>query len=332
VKAISLLAWTVIIAPLITACAAGGSGGARIIASTDEFLIVQAGASETPESLAVRFLGDASSAAVITEANGGVGFGAGQFLTIPLKPLNAAGVYVDGYQVIPILCYHQFGEGENTSHRMEVSERNFDRQVTYLVNNGYQVITLSDLENFLAGTKAIPKKAVVITIDDGFRSAYSVAFPVLKKYNIPATIYLYTDFVGGAAALTWDQIKSMQQSGLIDFQSHSKSHPSLAPGHEDGFKSDYLKRVTSELKAPKIIIRNRLGGTSRHFAYPFGDTAEEVLDLLRAEGYQTAVTVQRGGNPAFAHPLLLKRNMIYGDDDLNRFKKQVRVFRKANLK
>ena len=68
---------------------------------------------------------------------------------------------------------------------------------------------------------------MVITIDDGYRSTYEVAFPVLKRHSFPATVFLYSDFVGAGDALTWAQMKEMTQSGLIDIQPHSKSHANL---------------------------------------------------------------------------------------------------------
>lgn len=325
------MAW-IVLTPLIAACATNGRGGAHVLARTDDFLIARAERGATLESLAATFLGNPAASAVIQDANAISSVVAGQILTIPLKPSNPAGVFVDGYQVVPVLCYHQFGDGGKSSHRLEVSAQKFEIQMAYLADNGYRIIRPADLADFLAGTKPIPKRSVVITIDDGFQSAYSVAYPILKKYNFPTTIYLYTDFIGGSAALTWPQIQSMQESGIIDFQSHSKTHPSLSPGRDDGPDSDYLARVTAEVTEPLRIIKKRLGKTARHFAYPFGDTSEEVISVLKAEGYETAATVQRGGNAAFMHPLLLRRNMVYGDDDLADFKKKLRVFIRMDLK
>jgi peptidoglycan/xylan/chitin deacetylase (PgdA/CDA1 family) len=82
----------------------------------------------------------------------------------------------------------------------------------YLAQNGYRVITMKQLERFLEGKEPLPKKTVVITIDDGYRATYQVAFPILKKYGFPATVYLYSDFVGAADAMTWAQMQEMVRS------------------------------------------------------------------------------------------------------------------------
>ena len=83
----------------------------------------------------------------------------------------------------------------------------------YLARNGYRVIPLAQLARFLDGKEPLPRKSVVITIDDGYRSTYEIAYPILKKYGFPATVFLYSDFVGAADAMTWAQMKEMVALG-----------------------------------------------------------------------------------------------------------------------
>jgi len=70
----------------------------------------------------------------------------------------------------------------------------FDQQMRYLKDNHYRVISLNELLDFLNYRHAIPKRSVLITIDDGYRSAYDIAYPILKKYGFKATLFIYTDF------------------------------------------------------------------------------------------------------------------------------------------
>src|SRR5215510_1123910 len=199
-----------------------------ILARTDDFVIVRARTGDSYASLAQRFLQDASLADFVADANGSGALSAGRIMIVPLKPLNASGVFADGYQTVPILCYHQFTTGRSTD-LMIMPRDSFIAQMEYLKKNGFNVITLSDLEGFLKASRPIPPRSVVITVDDGFRSAYDVAFPVLKSYGFRATFFIYTDFLGGGRSLTWAAINEMRASGMIDIQSHSKSHTSFSP-------------------------------------------------------------------------------------------------------
>ncbi len=296
-----------------------------VVARTDDFVLVRMRAGDTPESLAGTYLNDAGQAAEITEANGAEALKPGQIVVVPLRKAKGWAVDADGYQVVPILCYHQFGAGNRARNRLEVSQNAFEQQMQYLRDNGYAVVTLADMEKFLSGEKALPEKAVVITIDDGYRSAYEIAFPILKKHGFPATIYVYSDFVGTGTALTWDQMKEMKDSGLIDVQSHSKSHASVAVQPTETTGAAYRERVAREVTVPEGLISSKLGAPVRHFAYPFGDISPVALGLLHDRGYATAATVQRGGNPSFADPLLLRRDMVYATDTLEDFQKYVAV-------
>ena len=297
-----------------------------VVARTDDFVLVRAGGRDTLASLAKTYLGDEAKAGTITQANSGIhSVTPGQVVAIPLRSGKAWTVDAGGYQVVPILCYHQFGAGNRARNKMEVSQNNFEQQMAWLKDNGYAVISLDDLHEFLNGTGTLPEKAVVITIDDGYRSTYDVAFPILKKYGFPATVYVYSDFVNSGMALTWAQMSEMQGSGLIDIESHSKTHTSMAllPNEQNG--AGYKERVSKEVTVPDGVLSSKLGKSIKHFAYPYGDTSPTVMGVLQDRGYHTATTVQRGGNPSFADPLILRRDMVYSDDKLADFQKYVDV-------
>jgi peptidoglycan/xylan/chitin deacetylase (PgdA/CDA1 family) len=213
---------------------------------------------------------------------------------------------------------------------MFVSPESFAEQMAYLVENGFRVIPLADLLAFLDRAKPLPLRSVVITIDDGYRSAYEVAYPVLKAYGFPATIFVYTDFVGARSGLRWDEMREMVASGLIDIQPHSKSHSNMSfQGVAEG-DAGYRARIAQEIAVSSREIDDKLGLPLRAFAYPYGDTNEYVIARLRAADYRLGVTVYAGGNPAFAYPYMLRRTMIFGQDDLARFTKKLEVFRDAD--
>ena len=153
-----------------------------------------------------------------------------------------------------------------------------------------------------------------MTIDDGYRSTFDIAFPILKQHGFPATIFLYSDFVGAGDALTWAQMKEMAASGLVDIQPHSKTHANLTLRLPDETEAHYRDRVRREVDTPIALIKERLALSSVAFAYPYGDVNEIVVDLLARDGAQMGVTVTPGGNGFFAYPYMLRRNMVFGNE------------------
>lgn len=293
-----------------------------VVAQDDDFSIVIAKAGDSADVLAKRYLGDARKGWWITEANGGEPR-AGQVVVIPLKIHNRIGVHADGYQAIPILCYHRFG---GRAGKLTIAPAAFAAQMNYLANNGYHVLPLARIDEFLSGRTPMPAKSVVITIDDGYRSTYDVAFPVLKQHGFPATVFLYSDFVGAGDALTWGQMREMAASGLVDIQPHSKSHANLTLQLPDETVARYRDRVRREVDTPIALIKEHLSLPSTSFAYPYGDVNETVVDLLARQGTQQGVTVTPGGNGFFAYPYMLRRTMVFGNDDLDAFKAKLNTF------
>jgi len=320
---------------LLLICLTGLSGcGIKqqsIIASNDDFLIVSTGAGDSYDSLAEKYMGNASNASIIERINPGIIIGNDTNIAIPTRNLNPAGVFVDGYQRIPILCYHQFTD-KTTGSSMVIPGKNFEEQMSYLKENNYHVIALKDIQPFLEGKKALPDKSVVITIDDGYKSFYSIAYPILKKYGFKSTVFVYPDFIGAGLALKWNQVNMLDDDPLVDIQSHSKSHSSLSVKPEGEKKQEYLARLKIEVKETDRILNKKIGQTASHFAYPYGNSSRELIQLLKEDNYQLAVTVQQGGNASFSPPYLLRRTIIYGGDSLKTFSRRLDVFRKASLK
>src|SRR5258708_466095 len=148
------------------------------------------------------------------------------FALLAALPAAAAPASIDGGATI--LCYHIVESPHDP--RMEVSREAFHQQMRYLAMTGYNVIPLRQLYDYVTGKRAsLPKNAVVITFDDGWRSTYTEVFPEMKRYGFPFTIFIYPAIIGQTShALTWKQVKEMSEAG-VDFESHSLSHPFLTP-------------------------------------------------------------------------------------------------------
>ena len=294
-----------------------------VVGRDNDYVIVSARSGETLASLAERYLGDAGKAWWIAQLNNASTVREGQVVVIPLRQRNAIGVFANGYQTVPILCYHRFG---TKTSKLNVTPAAFEQQMEWLARNGYTVVTLARLARFLEGKEALPAKSVAITIDDGYRSSYEIAYPILRKYGFPATVFLYTDFVGASDAMTWAQMKDMTSSGLVTIQPHSKSHANLTQRLPNETDARYRDRIRREVDAPVTVIKERLAEPIFAFAYPYGDVNEYVVDLLVKDSVGQGVTVTPGGNPFYAYPYMLRRTMIFGNDDLDAFKAKLVTF------
>jgi peptidoglycan/xylan/chitin deacetylase (PgdA/CDA1 family) len=294
----------------------------QVLARDDRFVVYDPGPDDTLASLSLRFLGNADRRWVIADFNEIDHVQLGKPVAIPLVPINPLAVQAREYQTVPILCYHRFGSGKN---RMIVSPGQFAAQLDWLAANDYRVIPLKQLIGFLAGTETIPKRAVVITIDDGHESAYQVAVPLLRKHGFPATFFVYTDFIGGGSAVTWPQLRELAASGEFEIGAHSKTHRNLivrAPGEND---AAYRKNIDTEVHVSIDLLAKQLQEPIDTFAFPYGDSNELILTALDQAKVKLAANVTPGPNPFFAQPNYLRRTMIFGEYDLETFKSKVQT-------
>jgi peptidoglycan/xylan/chitin deacetylase (PgdA/CDA1 family) len=286
-------------------------------------------AGENPEMLARRYLGESRLAWMIEDTNPEAAFLPGRFVVIPLKIANRGGITEKGYQTVPILCYHRFANSCDSPLCMPADV--FDRQMKYLKENGYRVIGPEELLDFMDYRKAIPKNAVMITVDDGYRSVYNVAYPILKKYGFAATLFIYIDYVGvSSKAMTWDLLRELKREGFY-IGSHSVAHSDLSKKKESEDDKAYLARLKHEIFRSKKIIDRELDQDTLIFSYPFGRCNQTAISLSRQAGYKLAVTVDRGGNPFFADPFTIRRDQVL-KRDMERFVSRLKTFQSYPLK
>ena len=298
----------------------------NVVARSDEFVVVYTGWNDTLSGLANTYLGDPDKYWVIAEFNKIDRVRPGQEVVIPLKASVHASIRRNGYKKVAILTYHRFVPGNRKCNLLSVSAASFRSQLEYLRKNGYTVVSFSDLADFIEGKGPMPPKSVILSIDDGYKSVYQVAYPVLREFGYKATAFVYTDFVGAQAAMNWAEMKEVTASGLIDIQPHSKTHTNLTLRQDGESEAAYSKRILEEVKHPTRAIRKNLKIPIHTFAFPYGAENDTVLAALKAEGFRLGATVTAGGNPVFAHPLALRRSQVYCGDDLVAFAKRLDVF------
>jgi len=193
--------------------------------------------------------------------------------------------WVSTHRVAPILTYHSINSTQK-SELFRLSPKAFERVIQFIDSRGYKVIPLSELVQATSLGRKIPKKTIAITFDDGYEDNYTNAFPILKKYKVPATIFIPVKNMGKKGFLSIEQMKEMMESGLITFGSHSYSHAYLPQQSE--------KELIKEIVGSKNFMKKALGVDINFIAYPSGGFNEKVKQVAKDAGYLAGFTTNRG--------------------------------------
>jgi len=202
-----------------------------------------------------------------------------------------------------VLLYHQFipsGAHVSAKFQWTMNVDVFESEMKYIHDSGYHVIPMSDLIKFLHHEIGLPPNSVVITIDDGYKSAIVHAAPILKKYGYPWTFFVYPEFITvneGPGAASWNDLLALQADG-VDIESHSMTHPTLTK-HTQKWKGsthllspeEYEEWLTNETLGSKTLLEQKMGKTVTCFAYPYGAYNKEVEAKAIEAGYQNIFTV-----------------------------------------
>jgi peptidoglycan/xylan/chitin deacetylase (PgdA/CDA1 family) len=188
---------------------------------------------------------------------------------------------------IPVFAYHRFGDSRYPSTDIPLSV--FESQLQYLADNHYTVLTLGAAVAKWKAGKALPDKAAILTIDDGYLSFYENGWPLLKKYGFSATIFVQTGTIGGNDFINWPQIKEMQKAG-IEIGNHSHEHTQFLNLDETERGAVFLR----DLAEASDHFQEHLGSTPALYCYPYGEWTPDMEQMLRDAGF-AAATVQKSG-------------------------------------
>jgi peptidoglycan/xylan/chitin deacetylase (PgdA/CDA1 family) len=234
-------------------------------------------------------------------------------VTIEAPPVD---VSEDDGTRVAILGYHDFSETEpETAMRIRTSK--FRKQLETIRQLGLSVISLDDFVAWKKGEKEIPEKSVLITLDDGWKSVYTDAFPILREFGYPFALYLYKNYVdGGGKALTSGMIKEMLSAGAT-IGSHSVTHP--YPATIKGFLKKgpdaYDAFLRKEMGESKRFLESKFKVRICTYAYPGGFHTEEMLALGNEFGYSHLFTVIPGKVTRATPDDTVPRYMILGNYD-----------------
>ena len=176
-----------------------------------------------------------------------------------------------------VLVYHSIQPKSKCKFMLTTKE--FEKHIKYLLKRGYEFINLNNIDNIIPN-----KKTALITFDDGYEDNYTYAFPILQKYNIPASIFVATNYIGKSMKLggidlpmlNEEQIQKMHESGLIHFASHTHNHIFFHEIEDE-------KIIVNEIKESKKKLKELVGYESRYFVYPKGKFNEKFRNILNQE-------------------------------------------------
>lgn len=189
----------------------------------------------------------------------------------------------------PILIYHAFQTPvpKNDVYKLFSTEERFEENIKTLLDDGYTFITLEDLYKYKNGKIGLPEKNIVITMDDGWKGCYTEAFNVLKKYNVPATIFIVENLVGTDGYFTWDEAKEMYDTGLVKIHVHGRKHIDYSNVNKNILVSDYnhTHNKIEEVLGDKV---------QKIMAYPAGASSTSSIKYLKEAGFEIQVQTKYG--------------------------------------
>jgi peptidoglycan/xylan/chitin deacetylase (PgdA/CDA1 family) len=203
---------------------------------------------------------------------------------------------------LTILTYHSVRPHlahENSSLKhYTVSPDAFEKQLKYLKDQDYHVIGFQDLLDALLYNRPLPARPVILTFDDGWENQYQYAFPLLKKYQMVGTFFIYTHPIGTIHAngyrsfLSWAQIREMDHAGMT-IGGHTQTHPLL-------LKLKHRQDIAFEIAGGKKIIEQHLGHAIDFFAYPYGEYNDMIIKEVKKAGFLAARSCVDGKNQSLA--------------------------------
>ena len=219
-------------------------------------------------------------------------------------------IYIRQHYAVPIIMYHSVNPNAQPKNRLAVTDQTFARQMHFLKRHHYNVIPLEELGFLIREKKKIPPKTIVISFDDGNKDNYTYAFPVLKKYNLPAAVFMIIQEIGRNVGdkLNWEEIKEMQDSGLVTFGSHC-----IGPEPLINIKSEDV--IRREIFDSKKILELNLNTKVNIFSYPEGRFNARIKQLVQEAGYQVAVATNPGRGFPNDDIFALKRLRISANSD-----------------
>lgn len=229
---------------------------------------------------------------------------------------------------LPVVMYHHFSTKPSSLGTYVLSPEQFEGDLQYIQKCGYTTISADEFLDYVKSGVPIPQKSIMLTIDDGNESVYTYVYPLLKKYKMKAVVSvigIHTDIFSNPKErqsvvyghLTWDQLREMQKSGLVEIGNHTYNMHESAKGKRYGVKKlkgetyeQYKNVLWKDVGKFNDEMEKELGIYPTIFAYPFGGYSEETLPILSEMGFRVIFSCEERVNritPSTTEPVILKR-------------------------
>ena len=238
--------------------------------------------------------------------------------------------------VLPIIMYHSFLKDPRSQGKYVLPPSLFEEDLKYLEENGYETVTVADLVAYYENGKPLPEKPVMLTFDDGYYNNYVYAYPLLKKYNAKAVLSIIgicsekfsesNDENANYSHVTWDEIKEMSDSGLVEIQNHSDNLHTRDKGRKGARKKqgenelEYQNMLEDDLSKLQELLYEHCGIIPTAFAYPFGAVSDASIPVIKKMGFKASFTcLQRINILESEEDLMLMNRFLRTGDNSEKF-------------
>lgn len=247
------------------------------------------------------------------------------FIIISFCTYSIVNAKAENYIEVPIIMYHSILKSRSGDYIIHPSE--FERDLKYIKDNGYETITMTDLIEYVYNDKELPEKPIIITFDDGYYDNLGYAVPLLKEYNMKAVISIVGSYIDtytksdeanlNYGYLRWKDIVELMNEGIIEFQNHTYDLHSINNGRKGCKKKswesleDYKKLLTEDIGKLQQEFKDNTGYEPNTFTYPFGAISKDSLDIIKDLGFKASLSCTSGVNYIKKNPeclYQLKRN------------------------
>lgn len=206
---------------------------------------------------------------------------------------------------LPIIMYHNVLKDETAWNDYTVSPVEVEKDIIWLKEHGYETVFVNDVINYVNGGEDLPENPVILTFDDGYYNNYYYVFPLLKKYDMKATISIvgsYSEFSCEEAEpdpmgsyIDWDNINEMKKSGLVEFANQTYDLHSLDDRQGASMKDkesyeDYRHVFLTDIFKTQHLLEDNCGFTMNVFTYPYGISCEAAERLVKNSGFQASLS------------------------------------------
>ncbi len=222
------------------------------------------------------------------------------------------------YVTLPIIMYHSILKANKSKGKFVISPRTFEEDLKYIKDNGYTTIVMQDLIDYIYENKDLPEKPIMLTFDDGYYNNYLYAFPLLKDYHCKIVLSpigkqcdIYSenkDKNPNYAHCSWDNLKEMKDSGLVEIQNHSYNMHTITKNRRGCKKNKneslehYQNAFCNDINLMQSKVEDILDITPTTFVFPFGAVSKCSLDILHQLGFKATLSCEGKINKLTKNP------------------------------